>query len=156
LLLQTHYRQPLDFTKSGIAEARRTLDRWYRLIEGGADSKALVPEGITAALSDDLNTPLAIAELHKLAGADAGAFRAGANLLGLLQHDPDDWFKWQPPKTTIDVDGLNDAAIDALITERTQARANKDFAASDRIRDELAEQGIILEDSAGGTTWRRG
>ena len=156
LLLQTHYRQPLDFTKSGIAEARRTLDRWYRLIEGGADSKAQVPEGITAALSDDLNTPLAIADLHKLAGADAGAFRAGANLLGLLQHDPDDWFKWQPPKTTIDVDGLNDAAIDALITERTQARANKDFAASDRIRDELAEQGIILEDSAGGTTWRRG
>ena len=155
VLLQTHYRQPLDFTKAGIAEARRTLDRWYRTIDGVA-GEGDVPESLLAALSDDMNTPQALAELHKLAGSgDAAAFKAGANFLGLLEQDPEAWFKWQPAQAEGE-GGLDDAAIDALIAERTEARKAKDFSRSDEIRDQLAAQGIVLEDGAGGTTWRRG
>jgi cysteinyl-tRNA synthetase len=73
--------------------------------------------------------------------------------LGLLQQDPEDWFKWQPASSG---DGLTDDEIEAKITARAEARANKDFAASDAIRDELQAAGIILEDAAGQTNWRRG
>ena len=151
LLLSTHYRQPLDFTRDGIAEARRTLDRWYRAIGDTRDAGAEVPEAIVSALSDDLNTPLAVAELHKLEGAE---LRAGARFLGLHADDPDIWFKWRPEGDA--EAGLDDAAIDALIAERAKARTSKDFARSDKIRDQLAGAGIILEDGADGTTWRRG
>jgi cysteinyl-tRNA synthetase len=126
------------------------------------NSKA--PDKIMAALSDDLNTPLAISHLHELVGAlnkaeaedeiaeISGSVLAGAEILGLLAADPEDWFKGQ---TSNSEGGLDEAAIEALIEERTTARAAKDFAASDRIRDELAEQGIVLEDGAGTTTWKR-
>jgi cysteinyl-tRNA synthetase len=152
VLMQSHYRQPLDFTKSGIAEARRTLDRWYRVVEETGAPEGDVPETLIQALSDDLNTPQALAELHRLAGSDAVAFVAGARFMGLLRQDPEAWFKWQPAGSA---DGLDDA-IDALILERAEARASKDFARSDEIRDQLAAEGIVLEDGAGGTTWRRG
>jgi len=150
-LLSTHYRQPLDFTKAGIAEAKRKLDGWYRLLDGVVDDGAL-PQAVLAALCDDINTPQAIAEMDSLAGqarsgdsAAGSGLKAAANMLGLLQQDREIWFKG---------DG-DDAAIDALIAQRLDARANKDFAESDRIRDELAGQGIILEDGPDGTTWRR-
>ena len=189
LLLQTHYRQPLDFTKDGLQEAKRILDRWYRalreasqIVEGGwqaicgqADSDE-IDEQVTSALSNDLNTPEAITILHHLVESvfaatkaspnaahdsafdrenlvfgDALALIASANLLGLLQSDPEDWFKWHPTDTT----ALDSSAVDALIAERAAARRAKDFATSDRIRDELAEQGILLEDKPDGTIWRR-
>ena len=73
--------------------------------------------------------------------------------MGLLQLDPEDWFKWSPESAG---DGLSDAEIDALIEQRRAARTNKDFAMSDKIRDDLAAQGIVLEDGADGTTWKRG
>ncbi len=148
LLLSTHYRQPLDFTRDGIAEARRTLDRWYRAVGDIQDGETEVPEAIISALSDDLNTPLAVAELHKLQGAE---LRAGARFMGLLTEAPEAWFKWQPEGGG----GLDDAAIDGLIAERTEARASKNFPRSDEIRDQLAAEGIVLEDGADGTSWRR-
>ncbi|WNJ99946.1 cysteine--tRNA ligase [Thalassospiraceae bacterium LMO-JJ14] len=148
LLLKTHYRQPLDFTKEGLADAKRELDGWYRLKADGGE----VPAGLIDALCDDLNTPGAITVLRG-ASNDPSTLTAGANFLGLLQQDPEDWFKWQPKSAE---GGLTDAEIDAKIDARTEARKNKDFATSDAIRDELQAAGVILEDGAGGTTWRRG
>jgi cysteinyl-tRNA synthetase len=165
-LLTTHYRQPQDFTKAGIGEARQTLDRFYgamRGIEGGAANNP--PAAIVDALADDMNTPLAMAAMHELVAAlnkcdDVaerarlkGELLAAGRLLGLLQQDPEDWFRWQPGGAG---SALDDAAIEALIKERAEARAAKDFARADAIRDELAENGVVLEDSAGATTWKRG
>ena len=152
LLLQTHYRQPLDFTKAGIAEARRTMDRWYRAADG-VDPDGPVAQSVMDALADDLNTPKAIAELHQLTTSDPAGFLASARLMGFLGQSSEDWLKWQSPRSA---GGLDGAAIDDLIKERVNARQNKDFATSDRIRDYLAAQGIILEDGPTGTSWRRG
>ena len=155
-LLSAHYRQPLDFTKDLVAESRRILDRWYRAV-GDADAAADLPDAVEAALCDDLNTPKAIAEMHSLvdqamAGdrAAASSVKAVGEVLGLLQAAPDAWFQGQAG------DGdLTAEAIEGLIERRRQARQDKDFATSDRIRDALAGQGIVLEDGAGATAWRR-
>ena len=163
-LLKTHYRQPQDFTKDGIAEAKRELDGFYGALRGGKGDPAAETEtpSVIEVLSDDLNTPLALSHLHELAGdlnKAAGGGKAEASsrllaagrLLGLLQQNPEDWFKGGAKEG-----GPDDAAIDALIAERDKARDAKDFKRGDEIRDELAEQGIVLEDGAGGTTWKRG
>jgi len=151
LLLKTHYRSLLDFSDAALAEARKELDRFYRAMERTpAAESGDVPAAIINALCDDLNTPLAIAEMHALADramagdAEAAAgLRAAGGLLGVLQ-DPH-WFRG---------DGDN-AAIDAAIAERIAARKTKDFARADAIRRDLEAQGIMLEDSAQGTIWRR-
>ncbi len=161
-LLKTHYRQPLDFTKDGVREARQELNRFYRalaLAEGEALETDGVPDDVMTGLRDDLNTPAALAGVHAVADAvfaadkegdavavrvGAGALKAAGRILGILQQDPEVWFQ-----------GDGDAAIDSLIAERNAARADKDFARADEIRDELVAQGVVLEDGAGGTTWRR-
>ncbi len=151
LLLKTHYRSLLDFSDAALAEARKELDRFYRALERTpAAASGDVPAAVINALCDDLNTPLAIAEMHALADramagdAEAAAgLRAAGGLLGVLQ-DPH-WFRG---------DGDN-AAIDAAIAERIAARKAKDFARADAIRRDLEAQGIMLEDSAEGTIWRR-
>ena len=162
-MLSAHYRQPLDWTNAGMQQAKQSLDRLYTALRGLQDVEATggdIPEGVLSALEDDLNTPLAQAALHELAGeanraqtaeekqAVKGQLLAGAALMGLLTRDPEEWFKA----------GAGDDAveIDALIAARNQARADKDFARADEIRDELAAQGIILEDGPSGTTWKRG
>ena len=152
LLLQTHYRQPLDFTKAGIAEARRTMDRWYRAADGVELDRPAAPAVIDA-LADDLNTPKAIAELHKLSSSDPAGLLASARLMGFLEQSAEEWLKWQPPNSK---GMLDDMTIHSLIKERVRARHNKDFTRSDQIRDDLAAQGIILEDGPAGTSWRRG
>ncbi|HJO97454.1 MAG TPA: cysteine--tRNA ligase [Rhodospirillales bacterium] len=166
VLLQTHYRQPLDFTRTAIAEARSTLDRLYGALRKAPEVAPMdgggVPDAVLEALSDDLNTPLALARLHELAGAlnkaaDDDRSRCAADLvaagaiLGLLQDDPEAWFKWRPPGA----EEFDEGKIEALIAQRLEARAAKDFTEADRIRDDLAGRGIVLEDGAQGTTWRR-
>ena len=166
-LLQTHYRAPLDFTKDGVRQAKATLDRMYAALRGtpaAADGDD-VPSLVQEALEDELNTPLALAGLHEAitalnaaSGDEAKAqakrdVLAAGSLLGLLQQDPEDWFRWQPAGGE---DGLDDAAIDALVAQRREARKVRDFAESDRIRDELAAAGIVVEDKPEGTIWRRG
>ena len=113
------------------------------------------PECVTAALCDDINTPKALAEIHKCARVgDTEKLLAGAQFLGLMKQDPEDWFKWQPIE--LEDNNLDITAIEALIGERSEAREGKNFERSDAIRDYLAAQGIILEDGPGGTIWRRG
>ena len=167
VLLQTHYRQPLDFTRAAITEARAALDRFYgalRRVPGASPQqvRGLVPEAVLEALGDDLNTPLALVRLHELAGAlnkatdgersnCAAKLLAAGAVLGLLQQDPEAWFKWRPTNT----EAVEEAEIEALIAKRLNARKARDFVESDRIRDDLAGRGIVLEDGADGTTWRQ-
>ena len=166
-LLKSHYRKPMDFTKEGLREAKLELDRFYNILRRHSSvpkSQADIPKSVLSQLKDDLNTPGAISALHRCLGAlknaeedqilaAKNALLAAGHVLGLLQQDPEDWLKWQPVTAT--EAGLSDAEIEVLIAERVNARANKDFAASDRIRDQLTNDGIILEDSSEGTIWRR-
>ena len=130
-LLETHYRAPLDLTEAKIQAATNRLDGLYREKAAGKDWGQPDLSG----LYDDLQTS---ETLKNLANFDA---------LGLLQLDPEVWFKGEG--------GDADARIDALIEERLAARANKDFARADAIRDQLTAEGLILEDGEGTTTWRR-
>ena len=140
-LLSAHYRQPLPWTEALVAQAKATLDGLYRKV--GAAAPGRVDEGVLDALRDDLNTPLALSRLSAI--DDPAVLKASAKLLGLLGNSTDEWFMG---------DGNADD-IEARIAERTAAKANRDFATADRIRDELKADGIILEDGAGGTTWRK-
>lgn len=165
-LLSAQYRQPLDFSEDALRQAKTTLDRWYGALRQTADEPvvtAAIPEAVEAALLDDLNTPKAIAALHDLANKlynpissheqalSRAELLASGTALGLLQQDPETWFRWQPAGQQ----GLSDAAIDAQIAARLAARNGKNYAEADRIRKELAENGVILEDKGGKTTWRR-
>lgn len=145
-VLKSHYRSPLDFVRDGLKQAKEELDRFYRRIQS-APSGGMADPRIVEALESDLNTPLAISILHQL---DDSNLKASAEILGILQQKPDDWFKWQPKNSAV-----SEAEIEAQITARLQARKDKNFAESDRIRDALAAQGIVLEDGPAGTTWRR-
>jgi cysteinyl-tRNA synthetase len=159
-LLSAHYRQPLDFSKQALAEAKTQLDRLYGALRGGAADEAAPDAALLAALDDDLNTPRALAELHNAAGeanrtndaAARGRLLAGAKLLGLLQQDPEAWFKGG----TVTGEGAPTAdEVEDMIRQRAEARKSRNFAEADRIRDALAEAGVVLEDAAGGTTWKR-
>jgi cysteinyl-tRNA synthetase len=157
-LLSGHYRQPLDWSDAAIAQATSTLDGWYRVLRDLAElpvdtADLPVPERVEAALCDDLNTPQALAELSLLADAARqqrtpeakAALLGGGALLGLLQQDAEAWFKQAG-----DVDA---AQVEALIEQRRAARAARDFARADAIRDELAAMGVAIEDGAQGTRW---
>ncbi len=166
-MLSTHYHQPFDWTAEGLKQARTALDRMYLALRSVAGIEAVgrdqVPLGVLAALKDDLNTPLAIAEMHELTTAlnkadnDAdrarckGALLAAGDVLGVLQQDVEAWFRWTPAGGS----ALSDQQIDGLIADRLAARKAKNFAEADRIRKELADNNILLEDGPGGTTWRR-
>lgn len=153
-MLATHYRQPINWTETGLKEAEKTLDSWFAAIEG-VNVPGEVPKSVIEALEDDINTPKAIAALHalraKAAAGDkeaAASLLAGANLMGLLHYSQQDWQDFK-----FDVGNVNEAAIEALIAQRNNARDAKDWGEADRIRDELGKMGIAIKDGPEGTSW---
>jgi cysteinyl-tRNA synthetase len=151
-MLKTHYRSPLDWTLKGAEESAKTLDDWYAIAadaEGGQPSAAVVEP-----LSDDLNTAQTMAALHGLRHAalaneqSRNEFAGSLRLLGFLSESAAQWEGRKRQASGIDANRVN-----ALIADRTAARARKDFKESDRIRDELAAMGIAIKDSKEGTTW---
>jgi cysteinyl-tRNA synthetase len=163
LLLKAHYRQPLDWTDEALTQSVRTLDGWYGVLRDLAEVQTdeavqPIPESIEAALCDDLNTPIALAGLAALADharkADTpqtrkdakAALLGGGAALGLLQQEPEDWFRHGAQ----DIDAER---VDALIAERRSARETKDWARADAIRDQLDAMGVSIEDGADGTRW---
>ena len=162
MMLSTHYRQPLDFTKSGVDNAKKKLDRWYRALGDVDFEDGLSTTGIVEALCDDLNTPRAVAIMDALCGSvsvgkdgvlDAKRdLRAGASLLGLLQYSSESWF--QGGSVSESREGGGD--IESLIAQRLVARGDRDFDTADSIRQSLLDRGVVLEDKPDGTTvWRR-
>jgi cysteinyl-tRNA synthetase len=152
-MLKTHYRSPIDWTSKGLEESAKTLDDWYEI---AADVKGGEPSGaVIDALSDDLNTPQMIASFHGLRNSaasgndrDRGQLAASLRLFGFLSESA---AEWQSRKQQ--ASGVDAKTIDRLISDRTAARARKDFKESDRIRDELAAMGVVIKDSKEGTTW---
>jgi cysteinyl-tRNA synthetase len=172
-LLSAQYRQPLPWTEALIEQSKAILDRWYRLL---LDLKEIVAAGqddevdwlAVEELSDDLNTPAFLSRLSAMAdhlgqlrndylhaqshtieyqglAQQRDVFLRTARLAGLLEREPETWFRG----------GADDSTIEAKIAERADAKANRDFATADRIRDELKAAGIVLEDGPSGTTWRK-
>lgn len=155
-LLTAQYRQPLDWSEALLESSKTQLDRFYRVLSDAPEGGS-VGEGVRAALSDDLNTPQAIAALHELRemanGGDteaAASLRVSGQLMGLFASTAEEWFQQGGG------DGPSAEEIEALIAERQQARKDRDFAKSDQIRDDLASKGVVLEDGPEGVTWRRG
>jgi cysteinyl-tRNA synthetase len=165
-LLSAHYRQPLDWTEEALTDARRKLDRLYgtlRDVSGWQEAwgSSQPDSDFLAALEDDLNTPRALAVLFDLArdtnrsedpserAGLAARLRASGELLGLLAAQPESWFTTETPTS------MSNVEVERLLAERREARARRDFAAADRIRVQLGDAGIAIEDGPDGTRWRR-
>ena len=158
-MLKTHYRQPIDWTVKALEEAEKTLDRWYSIIGDATWPDDGFDDDVFAALCDDLNTSGALGGLHQVAAAEASIARPDsanrplkrlrntANLLGLLQASETEWRRLKRGS-----DDIDSSAVQSLIDARLAARAAKNWAESDRIRDELLAMGIQLKDNKDGTT----
>jgi cysteinyl-tRNA synthetase len=192
LMIGSHYRGPINYTSESLAQSDAALERLYLALRGVTPAMGTPTTAATdrfvAAMDDDFNTPVALAELQSLARTvntakaagrvDEAAAAAGELLilgsrLGLLGQDPEAFLRKQAKRTAGEKPGqstdgsvgaasqsgpgLSDADIERLIEERAAARKAKNFKESDRIRDELAAAGVLLEDQPGGKTlWRRG
>jgi cysteinyl-tRNA synthetase len=167
-LLEAHYRQPFNFTKEGLKEAKQLLDRFYialqRVEDIAIDDSVTLPDAMYGALLDDLNTPLFISHIHQIVSDLNKAtskkdkvrlkslLRLAADLLGILRYNSKRWLEWQPASA----DSLTDDEIENYIRLRKEARVGGNYQEADRIRDLLKDKGIILEDFSTGTRWRSG
>jgi len=154
-MLQTHYRQPMNWTLAGMRESQKTLDHWYELTADAAPGY-LCADALDALL-DDVNTPKAFAALHELRGEAAkgvkpaaACLKASAKLMGILQNSVAEWSAFRPASTAVD-----EHKVVSLIDARNAARRAKNFKEADRIRDELKAMGVELEDTKDGKTkWK--
>jgi cysteinyl-tRNA synthetase len=174
-LISSHYRSEVDYSEESLLEAKEKLDRFYHALRGGdvvefpdeeLNRQTAYLIGFKNAMSDDFNTPQALSVMFQVVSEINTAkndlvlkesvpmlrctLKRLGSILGILQQDPELYFKGG-----VTSDGLDDSEIEALIQQRSDARSAKDWAESDRIRDLLAEQGITLDDSRSGTSWRR-
>ena len=158
-MLKTHYRSPIDWTLKGVEESKRVLDSWYDIVGDDTQEQGATDEEMSSLLGDDLNTSGAITRLHAIAASRMGTsgraqidikrkLKVSAMLLGLLGGTRAEYLE-RNPKTVV----VNRDVVEALISNRTAARARRDFKESDRIRDELAAMGVVIKDSKEGTTW---
>ena len=175
-LVSSHYRGPVNYTEENLKQADAALQRFYlalRDVAPGTVEEGEATRAFAAAMDDDFNTPEALAAMQSLArelnvaksagdarraGSLAAELRRLGGLLGILQHDPAAWLAARSELTSgaaAGEDGPDAAEIERLVQARIAARRAKDFAESDRIRDALAAQGVLLEDGPAGTTWRR-
>ncbi len=166
-LISGHYRKPLDWTDDTLPAAMRELDRLYSALREVEDIEAEdpgdgeLPAAVADALEDDLNTPVAKAKTFEIVRALNSAtdraekarlkreLQAACRLLGIGQSDPDVWLERR------DFDGADAEMINRLVAARNEARRDKDFATADRIRAQLTERGVVLEDGPEGTKWRK-
>ena len=154
-LITTHYKQPLDWNDKLLEECQKTLNKWYDCYVE-VKKKVLIPDELLAPLYDDLNTPSYIANIHKLYEKahqgnvqDKEVFTTACNFIGLLSETKDQWLKFKKEKSEI-----SEEEILSKIKERDKARKDKDYKLSDKIRDELLNKGVLIEDKDGKTTWK--
>ena len=154
-LMSSHYRQPLDWNDQLMEECYKTLDKWYSCYFK-LDKKILINEEDLLPLYDDLNTPGYISVLHKLfdkaksgSQKDKENFIAGCNFVGLLQDSKEDWLSFKKRKIEI-----TEKEIVSMIDQRNDARNSKNYALADKIRSELLDKGVLIEDKDGKTTWK--
>ena len=154
-LISSHYKQPLDWNDKLLNECEKTLNKWYESYID-IDKSALIPDEYLSPLYDDLNTPGYIANLHKLfeisqkgSQKDKEMFMSACNFVGLLNENQKEWKKFKKEKLDI-----TDEEIKLKILERNNARKNKDFKKADKIRDELEDKGVLIEDKDDKTHWK--
>ena len=159
-MLMTHYRQPLNWTENSLLESKKILNKWFSFfldIEISKDDGEIVDENILSALKDDINTPKAISELHQLfkniSREDAlsiNKFLNSARLLGLMLCSPKEWMEWNVRENNLD-----EIKINELIEKRNLLRDQGNYNDADKIRSQLDELGVILEDKDGKTSWKQ-
>ena len=154
-LISSHYKQPLDWNNKLLNECEKTLNKWYESYID-IDKSVLIPDEYLSPLYDDLNTPGYIANLHKLfeisqkgSQKDKEIFMSACNFVGLLNENQKEWKEFKKEKLNI-----TDDEIKLKILERNNARKNKDFKKADKIRDELEDKGVLIEDKDDKTHWK--
>ena len=154
-LISSHYKQPLDWNDKLLNECQKTLNKWYDCYVE-VKKKILIPDNYLEPLYDDLNTPGYISNIHKLydkaqngSAEDKEIFTTACNFIGLLTNTKDQWLKFKKEKSDI-----SEEEILSKIKERDKARKNKDYKLSDKIRDELLNKGVLIEDKDGKTSWK--
>ncbi|MBD1174950.1 cysteine--tRNA ligase [Pelagibacterales bacterium SAG-MED01] len=152
-LMSAHYRQPLDWNDKLIKDCQNTLDKWYRIYSSNVKS-VQVTEDVLKPLYEDLNTPGYIANLHQLyekasKGESKELFISACKFIGLLNEDNEQWEKYRKDKALI-----SETEINSKIDLRNKARADKNYKEADKIRDELSDKGVLIEDKDGKTFWK--
>ena len=152
--MSAHYKQPLDWNDKLLDDCQNTLDKWYLMNSDDLKITNKIPDEIIKPLYEDLNTPGYIANLHKLyenakKGVDQELFVSACKFIGLLGESNDVWLKFKKEKVSI-----NESEIQTKLELRNKARKNKDYIEADRIRDELLDKGVLIEDKDGKTTWK--